>query len=493
MSKLNTKLPQEGTANGGESLSVQGCSQQLSPDCPTVSGGDKFRLNGSNGKGVGTQAPLPVNATGRRDNQKMVQQVFHPGLFMSRPRSASLGSGSNLSLETVHTQDLDMTSCADSNSANRPTWQRIPTVRNSKRKKISSPSPERIIVSNQFGALPVDQKEDTTNEEIPTSKKDIKPPAIILYGIEDLTKLTELLKSTVNEADFRYKIINKNQLRIICANVQAHKDIIDLVRKNGLIGHTFKRKDQRTCRIVIKNLHHTTPISIIKEALEDTGNIVIGEIINARYGPEKKPTSTFFANLEQGPNNKAAKDIKYIHHQVVKIEDPRKRTTIVQCQRCQQYGHSKNYCTRPFRCLKCAQPHRTADCAKKDRNTPAKCALCFGAHPANFKGCEVYREILARKSKPNKNRENFTRSTAARFQPLENPPEEVAFSRDSTQKTYRDALKENINTTAVVSDVQPNKTIEQMLKTQAEKFDLILQQMCTLVGLITTLVSKMAK
>lgn len=52
-----------------------------------------------------------------------------------------------------------------------------------------------------------------------------------------------------------------------------------------------------------------------------------------------------------------------------------------------------------YRCVKCAQSNKTADCPKKDRSTPAKCALCLGDQPANFKGCEVYQEILARKTK----------------------------------------------------------------------------------------------
>ncbi|KAJ8737813.1 hypothetical protein PYW08_000408 [Mythimna loreyi] len=92
--------------------------------------------------------------------------------------------------------------------------------------------------------------------------------------------------------------------------------------------------------------------------------------------------------------------IKIIYHQSVTIEDPRKRKTIPQCQRCQQYGHSKNYCMRPYLCVKCGEGHRTADYPKKDRNTPAKCALCED-HPANFMGCDVYREIVQRRMKGN--------------------------------------------------------------------------------------------
>lgn len=154
--------------------------------------------------------------------------------------------------------------------------------------------------------------------------------------------------------------------------------------------------------MIIKNLHHTTPHTAIQEEIEKTGNKVFGEIINAKYGQEKKPTSTFFVNLVPGPNNKLVKSIKYIYHQSVTLEDPKKSNTIPQCQRCQQYGHSKNYCMRPYRCVKCAESHKTSDCPKKDRTTPATCALCEGSHPANYKGCEVYREILARRK--NKNR-----------------------------------------------------------------------------------------
>lgn len=52
---------------------------------------------------------------------------------------------------------------------------------------------------------------------------------------------------------------------------------------------------------------------------------------------------------------------------------------------------------RPYRCVKCAEGHKTTECPKKDRNTPATCILCFGDHPASYKGCQVYKEIRARK------------------------------------------------------------------------------------------------
>ncbi|CAH2097934.1 unnamed protein product [Euphydryas editha] len=363
---------------------------------------------------------------------------------------------------------------------------------------MSTPSPEKISISNRFSGLPTDQLEENCPEQSDAYIKTSKPPPIILYGIEDVNKLTELLEGVVNKIEFTYKIVNKNQLRISSNDVDAFKKIIDVIRKNGLIGHTFNRKDKRPYRIVIRNLHHSTPLCVIKETLEDTGNTVVGEIINAKYGPDKRPTSTFFVNLAQGPCNKAVKNVKYIYHQCVTIEDPRKRNTVVQCQRCQQYGHTKNYCMRPYRCVKCAESHKTSDCPKKDRSLPAKCALCLGAHPANYKGCEVYREILARKTAKQTHLKSRKNLSPIIDQPSTTQPTQEMYKpklADNKHQTYAKVTQSKIkNDKEDLSSLQTSsRLMEDLLFKQAEKFDLILQQMSTLIGLMTTLVSKLVK
>jgi len=66
--------------------------------------------------------------------------------------------------------------------------------------------------------------------------------------------------------------------------------------------------------------------------------------------------------------------------------------SIVQCTQFQSYGHTKINCTRPFACVKCGRDHNTSECTKKP-TTPATCVLSGGAHPANYKGCDVYRRL----------------------------------------------------------------------------------------------------
>jgi hypothetical protein len=60
---------------------------------------------------------------------------------------------------------------------------------------------------------------------------------------------------------------------------------------------------------------------------------------------------------------------------------------------CQRYGHTKNYCHLKPGCVKCAGYHSTTQCPRKERSSDVRCVLCGGNHPANYKGCTVYKDL----------------------------------------------------------------------------------------------------
>ncbi|CAG9137125.1 unnamed protein product [Plutella xylostella] len=232
-------------------------------------------------------------------------------------------------------------------------WQTVPILRQhkNKKRKFSALSPEKDLpTQNRYSPLQVDKNVVTNPME-----KTTKPPPILLYGIVNIAKLKEVIDECLDQSQYSFKIVTKNQLRVTADSTESYKKLLSLVREKKMIGHTFIQKNERPYRIVIKNLHHSTPTDAIIEAVESTGNKVYGEIINARYGPEKTPLSTWFVNLAPGPNIDAIKKLKYIYHTSVTIEDPKQKKTVPQCKRCQQYGHTKNYCMRPYRCVKCAE------------------------------------------------------------------------------------------------------------------------------------------
>lgn len=83
------------------------------------------------------------------------------------------------------------------------------------------------------------------------------------------------------------------------------------------------------------------------------------------------------------------------------IFETRKTTGIVQCKNCQQFGHTADNCARTFRCVKCVDVHKPGQCptdvvTTEPRRNPV-CVNCKASHPANYRGCPAYAELLKRK------------------------------------------------------------------------------------------------
>lgn len=498
-------------------------------------------------------------------NKNLTQQIFHPGLF-NRPRSSSLSEISNDKQKTyscnpvneskpANTNEIPATATACLPSTSKEItstpcnpsvpWQRVPTQKHkrnrspdetetnknsakriqsreqelSKRRGINTHNIEEAAVpdlntSNSFSLLNVDEPTQPTPVSNGT-RKPSKPPPIMLYGIDNLGKLTEFLEEVVKKTDYTYKVVNKNQLIISTSSVEIYKQLIEHIRAKGLIGHTFTQKDEKCMRIVIKHLHFSTPKDAIVQAIEETGNKVKGEIVTARSNATKEPLNTFFVNIFPHENNRKVKEIKYIYHQKITIEDPKRKNTVVQCTRCQQYGHTKNNCMRPYRCVKCAGEHKTTTCTI-DRNTPAVCTLCSGSHPANYKGCQVYKEIAARKW-GNKQKQPQTKVASdkqdSKLKP-DNVEPKAHQNNDGDLKLYSEAVKrpENLedhtqkrhynsdlkqsqrtisnNKEKENSPIEQNYSFIDLIIKQTERIDQLISQMSTMMNLIMTLISK---
>jgi len=83
-----------------------------------------------------------------------------------------------------------------------------------------------------------------------------------------------------------------------------------------------------------------------------------------------------------------------------KVEGPYAKKDILECLRCQSYGHTRTYYSHHPRCVRCDGLHDSFLCLK-NRNESTKCALCGGLHPANYNVCTVHEGIIkTRKLQP---------------------------------------------------------------------------------------------
>jgi hypothetical protein len=72
------------------------------------------------------------------------------------------------------------------------------------------------------------------------------------------------------------------------------------------------------------------------------------------------------------------------------------RKEIVQCHKCQKWGHAATNCYAAAECLKCANNHLISECTlKKDAEEDQrkiKCANCSQGHLVNGTDCEKYQQ-----------------------------------------------------------------------------------------------------
>jgi hypothetical protein len=67
-------------------------------------------------------------------------------------------------------------------------------------------------------------------------------------------------------------------------------------------------------------------------------------VFNIRHRLTKTPLPLYFVDLEPCDNNMSIFDLHFLCNMKITFEAPRKKNSIVQCTRCQSYGHTKTYC-----------------------------------------------------------------------------------------------------------------------------------------------------
>ncbi|CAH2239421.1 jg7295, partial [Pararge aegeria aegeria] len=326
--------------------------------------------------GVGGQAPVPVNVPGS-SNKKFVRQAFHPGLFPTRPRFSSVGISPTKKRKRKRKE----------NSPNQ----------NEKTSKFTKSNIQYTVPThNQFDLLE-DDKPDRNNKEqtyIP------KPEPIFVTGVINVGPLKNLLNDIMDCNSYSMTTLRSGHIVKIITH-DTYKKMREAFTANDISHYTYKLKSERAYRVLLRGLHSSENTETISNELRERGHEP-RQVINVLQKKTKEPLPLFFVDLEPNANNIDIFKIKTLNCTKVTFEAPFIQKEILQFKRCQRFGHTKNQCSRPFRCVKCGGDHPTTTCTKS-REIEATCANCQEKHPASYKGCVQYKQyrdkILNLKSK----------------------------------------------------------------------------------------------
>lgn len=196
----------------------------------------------------------------------------------------------------------------------------------SPRTKKSNESKSYISTNRYSPIAPIE--EHIMDTEIPVEPKEPPPPPpIFITSPINYIDLCNKLRTITNNESFFCKSTTKN-IKLNLQSVNSYRAVIKLLNESNLEYHTYQTHEEKSYRVVIRNLHHTIPTEYIKEDIE-SNEFLVKNVTNIRKAQTKEPLPLFFVDLNPSPNNQDIFKLNTICFTKVKIEAPHIRRDLV--------------------------------------------------------------------------------------------------------------------------------------------------------------------
>jgi len=342
-------------------------------------------------------------------NTKKVNSTIQPArLSIPANSSNSINSSCSTQGSNMNSQAIDGWQTQTSKSKRNLSSSSSDTSSNNKTlpKHVGPQNKKLFTTRNRYEPLtqnePTDM--DTVSPDVteePNAVIHIKPPPpIFMKGILDFPNFCSVLIELIGVDNFFCKSAG-DRLKIQTANPDSYRVLIRYLKESNAEYHTYQLREDKPLRVVIRNIHESTPTQLIKSELE-TRLFEVRQVSNVLHKTTKRPLPLFFVDLEPTDLSNDIYKLTSLLHTKIKVEEPYKPKVISQCTNCQEYGHTKTYCGYHSRCVRCGDHHQSSACPIS-RSDPPKCALCSGDHPASYKGCSVYRDLQRGRNQTSKN------------------------------------------------------------------------------------------
>jgi hypothetical protein len=309
----------------------------------------------------------------------------------------------------------------------------------------------------------INQGEVQVNQQI---HKEIPPPPINILNVSEYETIKKIVKLVPND---KYKVtaLNNNVWKVNALDPETYRMLSNAITAQNIEWFTYENKAEQPIKVMARGLHHTCPNEEIIEELSQKGFKILNAVnilkrkVTKNANGERETTKVglplFMLTFDNTESIDRVYGIKAILNMKVKIETLKKNTSrMPQCYNCQAYNHTRKYCNREPRCVKCAGKHLSKEC-NKSKNEPVKCIHCGNHHPANYRGCEVAKELQ-------RMRDNKRNQTSKSSQPrMQSYPKQIPLNSAKVREgiTYAEMAKQNENTKA---SSQENHVLQDILQ-----------------------------
>jgi hypothetical protein len=144
--------------------------------------------------------------------------------------------------------------------------------------------------TNPYTAPLEEESEDQQQKAGP--EKTTKPPPIHITDITNISPLTQLLQQIATQ-QYEIKALAHNQVKVQPKTSESYRTVTKALAEKCVQFHTYKLKEERSYRVVLKNMHYSISPEEIKTETENLGHTVTN-IWNIRQYRTKQPLSMFF-------------------------------------------------------------------------------------------------------------------------------------------------------------------------------------------------------
>lgn len=249
--------------------------------------------------------------------------------------------------------------------------------------------------------------------------KDIPP--ITLFNVNH-KELSNYLLNELKHKNFQINCENSNKTLLFMANYDDFLHVKRLLIQKKVKFFTHLTSSEKQSQYIIKGISASFDAQDITQEIKynfpNLPTFEIHKFESASATAAKRSLNLWVIKFNEKDFPKFINlfNTNYLLYSKIKIEPYNKTSNkLIQCRNCLRFGHGTQNCHMPFRCPKCASSdHIKGKCPLEEKNgkneiESLKCANCKeNGHPASYRGCSKYQEILARKTQKMQEASNRT-------------------------------------------------------------------------------------
>jgi hypothetical protein len=131
----------------------------------------------------------------------------------------------------------------------------------------------------------------------------------------------KILTEVVEEEQFYIKSLANNVIKIVSLTPDIYRKIVSHCKERNIYCHTYRLKEERAFRVVLKHLHYSSNLDVIKQELSSLGHVV-RNITIVKHRLTKEPLKILYIDIDPAANNKDIYPIKAIQNKIIQFEPP---------------------------------------------------------------------------------------------------------------------------------------------------------------------------